>query len=273
LTAGDRTIRAVTAIEAAAHTNFARAILWTARLLPGASTTDRDGLVAVVGTIDLPSFRLGLRTSDALDPTTWVTAAEEFLFADGNTACVYARVGPDDEVTALLVERGFLELATLPEMACEPPLDTKAAADGFVVRLATTEEEVAGYARVAGEAFTHLGMQADVVEQVLSTPGGLLASDIVLAIVERPSDGAVVAGAFAIVDTDGPEPMGYVAYVSCADDERGHGLGDSVTRFVTREAFARGARVVTLEASPFGRNTYARMGYRTLYDYRLLIKV
>jgi hypothetical protein len=261
-------------IEAAAHANFARATLRTARLLPDARTIDRDGLVALVGTIDLPSFRLGLRTSDALEGPAWVTAAEEFLLSDGNTACVYARVGDDDEVTALLLERGFLELATLPEMACEPPLDPKPAVDGFVVRLATTEEEVAGYARVAGEAFTHLGMQADVVEQVLSTPGGLLAPDIVLAIAQRPSDGAVVAGAFAIVDADGgPSPMGYVAYVSCADDERGHGLGDSVTRLVTREAFARGARVVTLEASPFGRNTYARMGYRTLYEYRLLIKV
>ena len=42
---------------------------------------------------------------------------------------------------------------------------------------------------------------------------------------------------------------------------------------MTNEAFARGAELVTLEASHFGENTYARMGYRELYRYRILIKV
>ena len=46
-----------------------------------------------------------------------------------------------------------------------------------------------------------------------------------------------------------------------------------MTRLVTNEGFARGARLLTLEASPYGRNTYDRMGYQTLYDYRLLIQV
>ena len=42
---------------------------------------------------------------------------------------------------------------------------------------------------------------------------------------------------------------GYVGWVACADEARGRGLGDVVTRAVTNEAFARGAPLVTLEAS------------------------
>jgi hypothetical protein len=259
--------------EERAHQNFGRALLWTARLLPAARTLDRDGLLAIAGQMDLPSFRLALRVSGDMKPREWVDAAEDFLFADGKSACIYTRVGADDDVTAALIDRGFVELTTLPEMLCEPPLDAQPDPDGFAVRLATTDSEVDGYARVAGEAFAHLAMPADVVQKVLTAPEALLGSDVALAVAERESDGAIVAGAFAIVlDTD-DGTTGYVAYVSCADDARGHALGDRVTRLVTQDAFARGANVVTLEASPFGRNTYARMGYRTLYDYRLLIKV
>ena len=45
-----------------------------------------------------------------------------------------------------------------------------------------------------------------------------------------------------------------------------------MTRRVTNEAFDRGGSLVTLEASPFGESTYARMGYRELYRYATLIK-
>ena len=263
----------MTDLEERAHRNFGRALLWTAGLLSEARTIDRDGLLAIAGHMDLPSFRLALRVSDELEPKAWVDAAEDFLFADGKSACIYTRVGPDDDVTQALVGRGFIELTTLPEMLCEPPLEARPDPDGFEVRLATTDAEVLGYARVAGEAFAHLAMPADVVEQVLSTPDALLASDVTLSVAERTADGAIVAGAFAVMAETDEGTTGYVAYVSCADDSRGHELGDRVTRLITREAFARGASIVTLEASPFGRNTYARMGYQTLYDYRLLIKV
>jgi len=42
---------------------------------------------------------------------------------------------------------------------------------------------------------------------------------------------------------------------------------------VTNEAFRRGADLVTLEASSFGEHTYARMGYREIYRYRMLIRL
>ena len=84
-------------------------------------------------------------------------------------------------------------------------------------------------------------------------------------------DGRPVAGACSLLVGD--EPNGYVGWVACHDDARGRGLGDVVTRAVTNEAFDRGARIVTLEASHFGEHTYARMGYRELYRYGVLIKL
>ena len=70
-----------------------------------------------------------------------------------------------------------------------------------------------------------------------------------------------------------PSRSAYVGWVACADEGRGRGLGDVVTRRVTNEAFERGAQLVTLEASKFGEHTYARMGYREIYRYRMLIRL
>ena len=70
----------------------------------------------------------------------------------------------------------------------------------------------------------------------------LLRSDCAIALAEL--DGTPVAGALVVVLGD--DPAGYVGWVACADEARGRGLGDVVTRAVTNEAFDRGARLVTL---------------------------
>jgi len=56
-----------------------------------------------------------------------------------------------------------------------------------------------------------------------------------------------------------------VYWVGTANDARRRGLGELCTRLATNAGFARGAKVVTLQASPFGEPIYKRLGYRT-YD-------
>jgi ribosomal protein S18 acetylase RimI-like enzyme len=98
----------------------------------------------------------------------------------------------------------------------------------------------------------------------------MLGSDCVIALADL--DGVPVAGALVVLFGD-RDPGAYVSWVACLDSGRGRGLGDVVTRAVTNAAFDRGASLVTLEASPFGKSTYARMGYEQLYDYRILIRL
>jgi ribosomal protein S18 acetylase RimI-like enzyme len=108
-----------------------------------------------------------------------------------------------------------------------------------------------------------------MTRETIDNPDAMLASDCAIALADL--DGKPVAG--AMVALFGEEPSGYVGWVACLDEARGRGLGDVVTRAVTNEAFARGASLVTLEASQFGEHTYARMGYREVYRYRVLIRV
>jgi ribosomal protein S18 acetylase RimI-like enzyme len=153
-------------------------------------------------------------------------------------------------------------------MVCDNALEPRAAPKGVTVRLAESPADVTAYARVAAQAFAHLMLPEAITLDAIDRPDAYLADDCIVSLAEL--DGVAVAGAQVVMFAAG---RAYIAWVSCADAARGRGLGDTVTRAVTNEAFRRGADLVTLEASSFGEHTYARMGYRELYRYRMLIKV
>jgi ribosomal protein S18 acetylase RimI-like enzyme len=258
----------VTSLDARAHANFTG---WTQFLcrLEGGELFEQPGIIGFRGPTDFPSSRIALRTDPPATADAYVQALDEQLFAHGKTACTWARIDVDDDLNTALLDRGFQEFAQTPEMVCEHVLEDREPPAGVTVRLAATAADVRDYARIAGEAFSHLALPAEITAGTIDHPDVMLGSDVVIALADL--DGEPVAGACVVMVGDRPE--GYVGWVSCVDKARGHGLGDTVTRRVTNEAFARGADIVSLEASQFGEHTYARMGYRELYRYRLLIKL
>ena len=255
-------------IEERAHRNFCDYTRWLARLHADAELIDEPGVVALAGPTDFPTARMALRSDRTLPPQEWVDVVDPFFTERGKFASVYARVGPDDDLTDELLARGYREWSTSPEMVCDLPLDAREPAAGVTVRLASTPADISAYARIAAEAFGHLHVPEAAALDGVNHPDAMLADDNVVALAEI--DGVPVAGAQAVLFAD--RAGAYVAWVSCLDAARGRGLGDTVTRAVTNEAFARGASLVSLEASQYGEHTYARMGYREIYRYRMLIR-
>lgn len=256
-------------LDERAHSNFCDFVRFQARLDPGSSLLDESGVVAVAGSADHPAARSAVRSNRSLGAGAWVDALTTFLEPRGKSGCVFARVDADDDLGDELTARDFHEWAQTPEMICDHSLEAREPPDGVSVRLASSPADVTAYATIAGQAFTHLAIPEALTSGAIDNPDVMLRSDCVIALAEV--DGAPVAGALVVLVGD--EPNGYVGWVACLDAARGRGLGDVVTRAVTNEAFARGARLVTLEASRFGESTYARMGYREIYRYRVLIRV
>ena len=258
-----------TDLETRAHANLVEFVRFLGRLDGNAAVLDEPGIFAIRGGTDFPSTRIGIPQAGAqLAPAEFVDRACDFLFAGGKTACVYVRTDDralHDQVTG----RGFVEYSTSPEMVCDARLEDRNPPDGVHVRLATTAADVAAYAAIAGHAFRHLSFPEEITRDAVDNADVMLDPRVAVALAEL--DGRPVAGACSLLVGD--EPNGYVGWVACHDDARGRGLGDVVTRAVTNEAFDRGARIVTLEASHFGEHTYARMGYRELYRYGVLIKL
>jgi ribosomal protein S18 acetylase RimI-like enzyme len=255
-------------IDASAHQNLVGFTRWMARLEPDPPVLDADGVLVVVGETDWPSSRVGVRWADDLGAAGWADAADGFLRRHGEFGCIFARDGADDELSEVLIERGYTQYGTSPEMVRTERLPGAPAPAGTTVRIADAPAQVRGYAAVTARAFAHLGFLEEPTRRLLDQPAHLLADDVVLVVAER---GDAVVGGAMVVFPDSSD-AGYVAWVSCADEARGEGLGDAVTRAVTNAAFDRGARLVTLEASRFGAGTYRRMGYDTRYEYRLMIR-
>ena len=256
-------------IEERAHGNFCDYARWLARLHADAELLDEAGVVALAGPTDFPTARMALRSDRSLPPGKWADVVDPFFTERGKFASVYARVGLDDDLTEELLARGYREWSTSPEMVCDHALGDREPAAGVTVRLASSPADISAYARIAAEAFGHLHVPEAAALDGVDHPEAMLAEDNVVALTEI--DGTPVAGAQAVLFAD--RAGAYVSWVSCRDAARGRGLGDTVTRVVTNVAFARGATLVSLEASQYGEHTYARMGYREVYRYRMLIKV
>jgi ribosomal protein S18 acetylase RimI-like enzyme len=257
-----------TQIADLAHRNLGDFVRFIGRL-QGGPLLDVDGVVATGGGPDHPAARQIVRSNPSLSPEAWAVRVDEFVAENGRSACCMARAGADDELVAPLEASGFHLWSNSPEMVCPAALEPREPPDGVTVRFATSEDDARAYARIAGEAFGHLQIAPKITLATLERTDVLLADDCIISLAEV--DGEPVAG--ALVTLFGPKPIAYVSWVSCADSARGRGLGDTVTRAVTNEAFARGAQLCTLEASSFGEHTYARMGYREIYRYNTLIRM
>lgn len=252
-----------------AHRNFADFIRWYKVLDPTTDEHDENGVLAVAYGIDWPSTRQAIRTGTELPAEQWAEEVDTFLGRHGDTACAFLREGPDDDLVAPLEARGYRPYERTPELICHRPVDDVGPGVDQQVRLVETPADVSAFAAIAGKAFTALGIPEEPSTAVLDNPGAVLDEQVIVAL--GSLGGVPVAGALALLVDGGRHA--YVGWVSCLEQARGQGLGDRVTRRVTNEAFARGAGLVTLEASKFGDAIYRRMGYDEAYWYRLLIKV
>jgi ribosomal protein S18 acetylase RimI-like enzyme len=255
-------------LDARAHANLVEFTRFLGELEGEATFVDEPGIFAMRGATDFPSSRVAIRQGESIPPAVFADRVDDFLLDAGKTACVYVRTD-DRRLHDELTGRGFVEYSTSPEMVCEQRLAASAPPAGVTVRLAETPDDVHDYAVIAAHAFRHLMFPEAITQATIDNPAVMLDRRVAIALADV--DGQPVAGACSILV--GAEPNGYVGWVACHDDARGRGLGDVVTRRVTNEAFDRGAAIVTLEASHFGEHTYARMGYRELYRYGVLIKL
>jgi ribosomal protein S18 acetylase RimI-like enzyme len=105
-------------------------------------------------------------------------------------------------------------------------------------------------------------MPVDAPVRLLSLPRRVLDAPHLITVVAY--DGTEpVAGAMTLLS----HGIAGLYWVGTVEQARRRGLGRAVTAAVTNAAFARGASIVTLQASVMGEPVYRSMGYRSLYHY------
>ena len=93
---------------------------------------------------------------------------------------------------------------------------------------------------------------------------GLLAENAAAFIAYLDGEPASIAMAIASDEVAG------IYWVGSLERARGLGLGRAVTVAATNAGLELGGKIASLQASPMGRPIYAKLGYETVYDYRLL---
>jgi GNAT superfamily N-acetyltransferase len=135
---------------------------------------------------------------------------------------------------------------------------------GFELRRVDTAEDAADYWKVAASACASIGFPPEVFAHYENAED--LIADRIAAFLARRDD-RPVGIAMTIVD----HGVAGIYWVSCTEEPRGRGLGWSVTAAAVKAGFEMGAELASLQASPMGESLYRRMGFETIYDYRLYL--
>jgi ribosomal protein S18 acetylase RimI-like enzyme len=243
-----------------AHRNYAEFARQMGRTSEGGSVVERDGMLFVAGGSAFPVgySNAALRVDGALPAADAFAAADVFFGELGRGYTLLVHAEQDADLVEAARARGQAPASQAPFMTAEHPLEAPDKGDVPELRLV---EDVAGardLVAVNRRAYGDLGMPAEETETMFGKTSRLLVPEIHAVVAYQ--NGRPISTAM-ILSSD---RAAGVYWVGTVPDARGRGLAEHCTRVVTNAAFARGARIVSLEASKMGFPIYLRMGFETV---------
>jgi GNAT superfamily N-acetyltransferase len=232
---------------------------------PDARVEASEGWLFGAGSSSHPAIsNAAFRRDDDVSAAELVARAKTFFAERGRGFSLWIRDGqPEDADLVQAAEAAGLQLVyAMPEMTLTRPAEIRALARGAEIRQLTAAEQAEDYWAVAMSAYASLGFPAEVFAGYRNH-AGLLAANVAAFIAYL--DDEPVSIAMTMV-SDG---VAGIYWVGSLERARGKGLGEAVTAAATNAGFELGAEVASLQASPMGKPIYERMGFETLFDYRL----
>jgi len=210
--------------------------------------TVATNMAIVTGRIDAPTIRA--RTRAFYGPT-------------GSPFSVWTRDHADRGLEAELGALGFHPIHREPGMTFLPGAGRPAPPPPEVtIRPVTDDAGRAGYARVMTRAFAVYGAPEASTAEHFASLAGVVGPTTQAYLAYR--DGRALAGAMLYM----AHGVGGIGWVGTLPEEFGRGYGRAVTWAVIAEGLRRGARFMSLQASPMGEPMYRRMGFTTPTHYR-----
>jgi ribosomal protein S18 acetylase RimI-like enzyme len=234
---------------------------------PGAEVEDGAGWMFGAGRSSHPVIsNAAFRVDDGLEPGELLERARAFFGGRGRGFAIWVRGGEaaDDALAASCEDAGMQMVYAMPEMVLDTRIEERPAPDGIELRRVASSEDAEDYWRVAASSYASLGFPPDVFAFYEDDEG--LRADGVAAFLARAGDRP--AGIAMTIVSHG---VAGIYWVGCTEEARGRGLGWSVTAAAVNAGFEMGAEVASLQASPMGESLYRRMGFETIYDYKLYL--
>lgn len=250
-----------------AHLNLVESSRRLFELDSGVEIEEGDGWMFGAGRSTHPVIsNVAFRIEDDLEPARLLEGARSFFGSRGRGFAVWARAGEaaDRDLIAACEGDGLKAVYEMPEMVLDTRPEERPDPEGFELRRVGTAEDAADYWRVAASAYASIGFPPEVFAHYDDADG--LRADRVAAFLAR-REGRPAGIAMTVVS----HGVAGIYWVGSTEEARGRGLGWSVTAAAVNAGFDMGAELASLQASPMGESLYRRMGFETIYDYRLYL--
>jgi ribosomal protein S18 acetylase RimI-like enzyme len=250
-----------------AHLNLVDSSRQLFELDPGAAVEVGDGWLFGAGRSSHPAIsNAAFRVDDGLDPAELLERARAFFAARDRGFSVWARAGTkeDRDLIEAAEEAGLQAVFEMPEMVRAGRVEERPLPTGAELRPVASGSDFDAYWEVAADAYATVGFPREVFAHYEDREG--LGADNVAAFLAW-LDGRPAGIAMTIVS----HGVAGIYWVGSREEARGRGLGWAVTAAATNAGFEMGAEIASLQASPMGEGLYRRMGYESVFAYRLLM--
>lgn len=260
------------ATRRAAHLNLVESSRRLFGLDPGAEVERGEGWLLGAGRSTHPLISNGaFRTDDGLDPGEHIARAREWFGRRGRGFALWTRAGvaADEDLIEAAERAGLQNAYAMPEMVLAGDSGAPApfalpVPDGVELTRVGSSGDAAEYWRVATESYADIGFPPEIF--AFYENNEYLWADGAAAFLAR-SEGRAVAISMTIVS----HGVAGIYWVGTSEEARGRGLGRAVTAAAVDAGLELGAGSVSLQASPLGEPIYRRMGFETVYEYRLYL--
>lgn len=254
-------------VQRIAHLNLIDSSRQLFELDPGAEIETGAGWLFGAGRSPHPAIsNAAFRVDDDLDPGELLERAQAFFGSRDRGFAVWARAGAveDRDLIGAAEKAGLEQVYEMPEMVLGRRVEEHPAPGGVELRQVASAADAGDYWRVAASAYASIGFPPEIFAYY------------------EDRDGLVAGNAAAFVgDLDG-KPAGIamtivshgvagIYWVGATGEARGRGLGWTMTATAVNAGFDMGAEIASLQASPMGESLYRRMGFETIFGYRLLM--
>lgn len=251
-----------------AHLNMIDSSRQLYALDPGAQAEVTDGWFFGAGRFSHPVIsNAAFRADDALDPKEFLNRAQEFFDARGRGFSVWVRsdLEEDRELLAAAEGAGMQGVYEMPEMVLGRRAEEEEQPAGTALRRVTSADDASAFWQVAAASYISNGFPPETFS-FYEDYEGLWADNVASFLAHI--DGRPAAIAMTIV-TRG---VAGIYWVGTSEEARGRGLARTLTATAINAGFDLGAEIASLQASPMGAPIYRRLGFETIFNYRLLMQ-
>lgn len=248
-----------------AHLNTIESSRQLLELDPGAEIEAGAGYLLGAGRSEHPVIsNAAFRLEDDLDPEELVGRARSFFGARRRGFALWARGTEEDrDLVAAAEAAGLRFVYAMPEMTLTTRPEERPLPDGVELRRVSSRSDADDYWQVAAAAYASIGFPPKIFA-FYENDAGLRSGNAVAFLAHL--DGEPAGISMTIVSRG----VAGVYWVGCTEAARGRGLGWTMTAAAVDAGFGLGAELASLQASPMGESLYRRMGFETVFEYRLL---